>query len=70
MFKPVRQNAERQSFSPRNCFVAAAAVRQNTREINDFTDPAAIVFPFNLNREVAHVAMLQPIGPRREFRSG
>ncbi|MEA2328347.1 MAG: hypothetical protein QOE68_3306 [Thermoanaerobaculia bacterium] len=54
MLQPIGENAERKRLGTRDCFVAAFSVCKNARKIDNFTDPAAIGFAFNLDGEIIH----------------
>src|SRR2546425_9277230 len=68
MFESIGKYAKRERLRFRNGFVASCAVREYTGKIGYFADPAAIVFALDLNREVAHSAIVQRLFKRREIR--
>lgn len=67
MIETIRQNAKRESFSLRYCFVARGAVCEHSREIGHFPDPATVLFPFDFDDEVAHGLIVQRRQSLRKF---
>ena len=56
MLKSISEHAERKRLCLGNCFVAAGAVDHNTRQFNNFANPTAVGFAFEIYRKVAHVS--------------
>ena len=54
VLEPIGQYSERKRFGFRDCLVPARAVNHNARQLNYFTNPAAIGLTLEIYREVAH----------------
>lgn len=54
MLKPIGEHAKCESFCLCDSFVASCAVREHTWKRGDLTNPAAVYFSFDFDREVAH----------------
>ncbi|MEA2235290.1 MAG: hypothetical protein QOC81_14 [Thermoanaerobaculia bacterium] len=60
MLETVSQHAKRQRLSLGDRLVPSIPVGQNTRKIDDLSDPPAIVLAIDLYREVTHIANRTP----------
>jgi hypothetical protein len=58
VFEPIGQYAERQRFRLRDSFVPRCSVGEDTWQLGDLADPAAIGLPLDIDREVTHAAMV------------
>jgi hypothetical protein len=67
MLKPICQYAKRKRLGLRDRFFAGAAVGKDARQINNLSDPATVVFSFELYREVTHAFIVQRFFPTSEY---
>ena len=64
VLETVSKNAECKSFGLGYSLLAVASVRQHAGQIHNLADPAAVIFTFYLNPEIAHGTMIvQPFSP-------
>jgi hypothetical protein len=56
VIEAVRENAERKRFGFRDGFAACCAVAENSGQVGDLSDPASIVFLFDVDSELAGLA--------------
>ena len=61
MLQSLGQNAERQSLSATNCFLACLPICQHTRQIDNFRDPGAVVLALYFDN--IHNDILTPNDP-------
>ncbi|HET8773364.1 MAG TPA: hypothetical protein VFP80_06225 [Thermoanaerobaculia bacterium] len=61
MLEPVRQHAEGKGLGLGNRLIPAGAVNQNPGQLDDFADPAAVGFAFQIYGEVAHGFIVQRV---------
>jgi quercetin dioxygenase-like cupin family protein len=58
VFQAIGENTKCQCLGLRHCLIARCAVRENPWEVENFSDPAAIILALDLYREVTHAPII------------